>query len=776
MIAVLETKKNRFDSFDDFKEFIRHKFLKESAIDPELFDACVEFHQDIEVSAGMDAYAPIHEALGWDFKRFTHTANENLYAAFLKNYDGTIWQAVVSVWDEDKQRPYKYFAPKNSGDRAFLPPIPRSIWEKIAKRYGWDVVPEDGEFWEWYKDMDIPLIVTEGGKKALSAFSHGYVAIALFGCECGSKEGELIDDLEPFTSPESTVLIAFDKDDKRSAQLAVARGKKRLTEALRNANCYTTDVKWDSNLGKGLDDVFANQGEEAFTVAYGSAIAKIEKFKRTENGQEPKSKKKKAFEIIKARWGDKLRYNSMLLQCELDGQPIQLDSIALDIAIEFDIDLGNDTASQIILKLSRENEYHPVRDYLEKVASEYPADDLLLDSISSRFLGSDDPLHDTFLKKTLIAAVARQFDPGCQVDTVCVLQGKQGLQKSKFWRALAKEFSWFDDTIASANSSDKDERLKLRRFWFLELAEIESVFRKKEVSSLRGFITTKNDNVRVPYGRSIESFPRTSIFVGSVNPDEFLVDPEGHRRFWVVPVGVDFIDVDSLAEECDRLWAAAVHAYRAGKQWWLTRDEERLNAIANKRWEATDSWEDVISVYLDRFSQISVTEILIDCLKIDLGKHDKQSQMRIVECLKKLGWKKGSRQRCGGDKKVYLWVKPEPENKEVQQVEQVQVNTEVIIQDTIPTLQEVYQSEVAATTPEQQIQKTVEKLKTVTDWIEIGIIPQEILHPAWHIVANESPQREKELRELFDIYNGELKTANLLGVTIEEYRKEYKNG
>jgi putative DNA primase/helicase len=107
-VETSQITRNRFESFEDFQEFVRKGFVEGSAIDPELFEACVEFHQDIECGYGGEVEAPIHEVLDWDYKRFRHQANETLYAAFLKNEDGSIWQAVVSLWDEEKQRPYVY--------------------------------------------------------------------------------------------------------------------------------------------------------------------------------------------------------------------------------------------------------------------------------------------------------------------------------------------------------------------------------------------------------------------------------------------------------------------------------------------------------------------------------------------------------------------------------------------------------------------------------------------------------------------------------------------
>ncbi|MBD2773321.1 VapE domain-containing protein [Iningainema tapete] len=657
--------RNRFESFDEFKSFVRQVFIEGSAIDPELFDACVEFHGDQEFSDGGDVSTPIHDALGWDFKRFGHQASENLYAAFLKNEDGTIWQVIVSLWDDDKQRPYRYMAPKGIGDRAFLPPIPPSIRKRIAEKHGIEV-PMSGSFWEWLQEMDIPRIVTEGGKKGLSALSQGYVAIALYGCTCGAKNKDerdryvdpyLINDLERFAQEDSRWLFAFDRDEKQKAKLAVASGKKKLRLALNAAGCTTVDIKWTSSDGKGLDDFMVNNGSGAFDAAYQKAIAKLEKAFRSDSTPEPKgarSKNKQILNFLESRWRSRLRFNEMTLKPELDGQPVDLDTISMQIARDFDIDISSSKAVEAVLIISKANSYHPVREYLERVAEQYPINDLsIIENIATRYFGTTEPLHNVFMRKHLIGQVRRVFEPGCQHDTVVVLQGLQGVQKSSFWRTLAVNPDWFDDT-ATSGSNDKDERLKLRRFWILEMAEIESVFRRKEIAGLRGFLTTKCDNLRVPYGRSVESFPRTSCFVASVNPAEFLVDPEGHRRFWVIPVLVDRIPVQMLKDELDQLWAAAVHAYRSGDQHWLTPEEEKRNALLNKRFEVEDSWTEVIELYLENLQQTTVTEILTHCLKIEIGRHDRQSQMRVAECLKRLGWVKGEKKKING-KSTPVW-------------------------------------------------------------------------------------------------------------------------
>ena len=290
-IAIATQTRNKFESFEEFKSFVSQSFIEGSEIDPEQFDACIKFHQDLEFNDGHDVSTPIHDALGWEFKRFGHSANEPLYAAFLMNEDGSIWQAVLSLWDEERQRPYRYLAPKDNGDRAFLPPIPLGVRKRIGNKYGIEV-PIEGSFWEWVKDIDIPRIPTEGGKKGLCGLSHGYLTIGLYGCMCGAKNKDelgsdvqpyLISDLQQFAGEGSKWLFAFDRDEAQKAKISVASGKKKLRLALEANLCASEDIVWKPEDGKGLDDLMLNKGSGEFDAAYQRTIARLEKLFKSEN-------------------------------------------------------------------------------------------------------------------------------------------------------------------------------------------------------------------------------------------------------------------------------------------------------------------------------------------------------------------------------------------------------------------------------------------------------------------------------------------------------------
>jgi putative DNA primase/helicase len=308
--SPLEGRRNKFESFEQFQAFIRQSFIEGSGISPSVFDACVEFHQDIECGLGGDVETPIHNALGWDYKRFGHQANEPLYAAFLMNEDGSVWQVMVSLWDEDKERPYKYLAPKGGGNRAFFPPVPPEARQMIGERYGLKV-PTEGSFWQWFKESSIERGITEGGKKTLCAISNGYVMMGLYGCECGATgiNACLMEDLIPFASQETGWLIAFDQDTKRSAKKAVTRGTRKLHKALEKRDCYAANVNWDAKDGKGLDDLIVNQGAGAFDDAYETAIASLEKqFSKRRNFRVPPADK--IGREIAQEYRDRLAFNN----------------------------------------------------------------------------------------------------------------------------------------------------------------------------------------------------------------------------------------------------------------------------------------------------------------------------------------------------------------------------------------------------------------------------------------------------------------------------------
>lgn len=232
------------------------------------------------------------------------------------------------------------------------------------------------------------------------------------------------------------------------------------------------------------------------------------------------------------------------------------------------------------------------------------------------------------------------------------MQSPQGWQKSQFLKKLAGD--WFDDSFGAM--SDKDERLKLHSAWILEWAELETVFKRKDVAATKAFLSCASDSIRPPYGRETVKMLRPSIIVGTTNETEFLSDTTGNRRFWVVPVKKR-IDTKLLEQERDAIWAAAVFAYHSGEHWWLDCDEERTASALVEEFQSLDPWHDPIADFVDHKEWVAVTSIL-NHLQVDLNRQERAHQMRVAGVLKLLGWSKALRTVNG--KRTRVWIRPLP--------------------------------------------------------------------------------------------------------------------
>ena len=185
------------------------------------------------------------------------------------------------------------------------------------------------------------------------------------------------------------------------------------------------------------------------------------------------------------------------------------------------------------------NAFHPVREYLEGLSWDgVPrVDRWLEDYVSVRpTSGEHAGLVRSVARKWLVSCVARAMQPGCKVDTMLILEGRQGIGKSR--------------------------------------AELDALLRR-ETSTVKAFVSRSIDRFRVPYGRVPEDVPRSVVFAGTVNHGSYLSDTTGNRRYWVVRCE-GTLDVDGLRATRDALWAEATLLYKAGEPWHLGAGEDAL--------------------------------------------------------------------------------------------------------------------------------------------------------------------------------------------------------
>lgn len=231
--------------------------------------------------------------------------------------------------------------------------------------------------------------------------------------------------------------------------------------------------------------------------------------------------------------------------------------------------------------VATENKYHPVRDYLNGLKWDKEA---RLESLFIDYLGADDNEYTKAVtRKSLVAAVARIFEPGIKFDTATIFVGHQGCGKSYLIKLLSK--NWGSDSFTTVQGKEAYEQIQ--GFWIIELAEM-SAFKKADLETIKHFLTKQEDSFRAAYARHVETHKRQCIFFGTTNTYEFLKDQTGNRRFFPIDVHPQKKKKDMFIEltdkEVDQVWAEAVEIYKNGQEE-IYMNTEKLKNLAKEEQE-----------------------------------------------------------------------------------------------------------------------------------------------------------------------------------------------
>ena len=287
----------------------------------------------------------------------------------------------------------------------------------------------------------------------------------------------------------------------------------------------------------------------------------------------------------------------------------------------------------IVDAVARQSPFHPIRDWLETLT--WDGIDRI-EHLFPDFYGSPDtPYIRSVGRNLMIGAVARVMRPGCKLDTMVILEGRQGLQKSTSLKVLFGD----EYTMEVKESPEsKDFNQTMRGKWCLEFADLDT-FSRAEVNRLKAQLSTQTDTYRASFGRRSADYPRQSIFVGTTNEDHYLRDPTGARRYW--PVECRAIDLEGLANAREQLFAEALHRYRNGTPWHVIDDPRQAEEMQEERY-LSDAWEDYVIPWLDHITtprRVSVSMILEDVLQIDPSKQGKPEQTRVGNILRRAGYR-----------------------------------------------------------------------------------------------------------------------------------------
>lgn len=278
--------------------------------------------------------------------------------------------------------------------------------------------------------------------------------------------------------------------------------------------------------------------------------------------------------------------------------------------------------------------------------------------------------------RMMVASVRRALSPGIKHDCMPVLEGAQGIGKSRGVRTLYGSDYFSDSMGAIREINSRDGLQHLAGLWCVEFAEL-SALRQTDVESLKDFLSGTVDTYRAPYAKRPEEHPRGCVFWGTINPNGagYLKDMTGNRRF--LPLECARVDVDAIERDRDQLWAEAMYwALERDERHWLTSAEEALAGVEQDVRVVGDSWDDLIlrwlasptrmegeyphrmRIRMDIQGVVTVGEILEHCLELPPGQHDRAKQMRVADVLHRLGLGKPRERITRRGQRARFWVVP----------------------------------------------------------------------------------------------------------------------
>ena len=333
----------------------------------------------------------------------------------------------------------------------------------------------------------------------------------------------------------------------------------------------------------------------------------------------------------------------------LDGVEIseaRLKTIHLDLSANHCINFPKTETIDGITRLALENQFDPFQEQMRRIERE--VEPIQIDNMSSRFLGTSDPLYDLYLERWLVAFVGRQLRPGLYYRHMLVLQGRQNIGKDAMGRILSGDRSW--TTVGSrADFDNRDFLISAHSKNLLNFDELERTTKHVVEGSLKSFLSNSEDSFVAKYSNQSQTYPRRFSCWGSCNQGQFLTDLTGNSRFHVIPVAFDrargeMIDLQRLTAEREQILAGAIQLYReyeAGRySLELTAKELQRSEELNKSYTAEAPFVEDLEDCLQGRTTITLNEVY-GMLKLDnRNKIDRRIENAVKTSLSELGYSK----------------------------------------------------------------------------------------------------------------------------------------
>lgn len=281
--------------------------------------------------------------------------------------------------------------------------------------------------------------------------------------------------------------------------------------------------------------------------------------------------------------GIKIRFNVITKRISVEGMPKKyadsdvyniLPIYLKDILRNNGIKVNTNIIEEYILLEISKNNFNPFIDFL--TSNKWDGNDRITELFD--IFNITDEFYKILFKKWLYQTVSIAFnnlDNPYGIDGVLTLQGGQGIGKTYSLSLLSPNPEWFQDGL-TIDVNNKDSLIKATSALISEIGELDSTV-KKEQSTLKAFLTSAVDDIRPPYGKKSIRRARNTSFCATVNPQSFLKDESGNRRFWVIPVEkIDYKRLETYGRDWIlQLWLQIYYETKDNLQKFRLSKEER---------------------------------------------------------------------------------------------------------------------------------------------------------------------------------------------------------
>lgn len=178
----------------------------------------------------------------------------------------------------------------------------------------------------------------------------------------------------------------------------------------------------------------------------------------------------------------------------------------------------------------------------------------------------------------------------------------QNLGKTSFFRFLVppqlKKY-YYEGAIGS----DKDSQTVLTKNFIIQIDELANLS-KLDINVLKAIISKLSVNIRLPYEKNFQEFPRRASFFATTNRTDFLTDDQNSR--WLV---FDVKDIDrrygnifteQYNIDINKVWCEAYKLYLEGYECEMSVADLAVNEEKNVVFSAESLEEEVINTYFEQ--------------------------------------------------------------------------------------------------------------------------------------------------------------------------------